>query len=233
MSDIRRPRAARPTVSTLALAALLAGCGGGGGSTTHDSPDGQTFVGTLADGAALSLTFGASPAPAVQQGQALALAASDTIPVTGTITPSGSSPIPVTGTYDLATGEFSITGGNYTLTGTYSRGVLTGTGTGPGGSITFAAASTAAGAPTRFCGTYSGAEDGQMMLIVSGSTALLTVSATDQAFMGTVSGASVTVTYAPKGVTVNGTIAGGSVGGTWTASGGSGTWSATTAACSG
>jgi len=230
------------SITTLCLAALLAigaGCGGSSSSTTANPAvaTGETVTGALGDGSVVTLTFGS-------ESSALALprsseAGSALVNVTGTITlPSGAT-IPVTGTYDPSTGDFTVSGEGYSLSGTYSDGVVQGSATTPSGSVSFVAAIGDSSAVTVYCGTHwcevnceEDSAPGAFMLVVKGGMAIGVASDGKQIF-GTVSGNSISLSIAESGNTtdITGTIDGGTVGGNWTNDEHSGKWGGSTSAC--
>jgi hypothetical protein len=146
---------------------------------------------------------------------------------TGTLTPTGSAGINLTGTYNSGSGAVSVTGGGHTLTGTVSNGTLDGTYTGPAGSGSFGSEHGAA--PTdvkQFCGSYTGASSGVWNLAMMGNS-LAGAYADDGGgsaqLKGTVSGTTLSITF--SGGTAAGTLASATtMNGTWTAGANSGTW---------
>ncbi len=222
------------STTTLYLAATLAlaACGGSSSSSTPIPSDAtnQSFTGSLGDGSVIALSFGGK-SQALTAAPASA-ATSAAVTVTGTITvPSSGATISLTGTYDPSTGAFTVSGGGYSLTGTYSKGVVQGTATTPAGSASFVAMIGDGSAVTRYCGTYESAikETGTFNLVVKGGIAYVVVSG-GMTLSGTVSGSAISLKD-DHGRTVPGTISGTSVSGTFENDDGKGTWTGSTEAC--
>jgi fibronectin-binding autotransporter adhesin len=197
---------------------LVAGPGCGSDSTTIVLANSK-FVGTLGNGLVLTLNFGTE--------------ASGSIPITGTLTKTGTTTINLTGTYTVSSAAIAATGTGYTLTGTQSGGVATGTYTGGGGSGSFAAFQGDATTVTVFCGTYAGGASGSWNLVKSGNSVAGAYS-TGKLTNGTVSGASVNFSIVDSGGgtgTGAGTISGTAVSGTWTVGTATGTWTGNTTSC--
>ena len=166
------------------------GGGGGGGGTS------STFVGTMAgpsSGGKLTLVVPtANPAPA--NGERAARAA---IVATGTFNPPGGTAVALAGTYDTNTKALAVTGGGYTLAGTYSSGLLRGSWTRSpateAGTFVVVLASSATSVRV-YCGTFtstSGGVGGIFNFAVQGSTIdglAYTSSGTETLLQGTLDG---------------------------------------------
>src|SRR5439155_7226946 len=131
----------------LAIATILAtswyGCGGHGGSSnsTPTSPSGGSttssatmFEGTIAgsggQSGAFSVTIqGAIAASSLPGAPAVALTitALSFTQVSGTLNVAGGASVPLGGSFDSSTKTVSLSGGGFTLTGTISGAVLSGT----------------------------------------------------------------------------------------------------------
>jgi hypothetical protein len=143
----------------------------------------------------------------------------------------GGTAVALSGTYDDQTKDLTLTGGGYTLAGSFD-GVdrLEGAFSGPGTSGTFVTAKRQSGTAA-YCGTFTGDDDGTFSFTVSGGKVLGTaVSTSGSAAIpldGVKSGGAITI-YVPGTTLVlaAGTISGNNVSGTWDDHQGStGTWS--------
>ena len=213
----------RPSTVPIALllALALAGCDEGTGASGAVS-----FRGTIA---------GANESGVIE-----VTAAS---PVTGTLTIVGGPVINLTGDFNSESGQFTASGGGYSLTATFSNGTLSGTYTGPNGSGTISALPSDQVTVQVFCGTASGTSPGGSVsavwnLVRSGNTVagvavedLSSASPGETTVLsGTISGTSISLSY--EGGSASGTLTGESISGTWTTvEGASGTWMGSTAAC--
>jgi len=148
----------------------------------------------------------------------------------GTLTPSGSAGVALTGTYNSGSGAVSVSGGGHTLTGTITSGELDGTYAGSGGTGSFGTHKGAASSDvTLFCGSYDGDASGVWNLAKTGNS-LVGAYADDGGgsarLTGSLSGTAISITF--SGGTASGTLASAtSMNGTWTAGAGSGTWTGT------
>jgi hypothetical protein len=227
---------------SLCLATILltfaAACGSSSskGSTPSDVAN-KTFTGTLSNGALVTLNFGSAVAAHTSQ-QTRALVAATTLAVTGTITTGPADTIPLAGTYDFATGQFTVTGTGYSLTGAYASGTVQGSCTTPSGTAIFVAVVSSGGATVvTYCGTYSFTASGRynggaLNLLVSGTT-IHGVASDGTMLHGTVHSGTITLTGENGSGTVTGPITDTSVSGTIQGTDvTSGTFSCSTAACS-
>lgn len=200
------------------------GGGGGGGNTT-------SFLGIMAtdDGqksGEVSITI-QSGSLLIEAPTAASLSA---FTATGSHKLEGPA-VALSGTYDDQTKDLTLTGGGYTLAGTFD-GVdrLEGAFSGPGASGTFVTAKRQSGTAA-YCGTFTGDDDGTFSFTVSGGKVLGTaVPISGGAAIpldGVKSGSAITI-YVPGTTLVlaAGTISGSNVSGTWDDHQGStGTWS--------
>jgi hypothetical protein len=149
-----------------AVVVVLAGVGGtacssdDGGGGTLSLPASATYSGIFSDAVntgTIDLTF-AAPVAAVAHpafsGQIVGAAAP---PVTVTVVLRiGPGTVTLTGTVNTDNGEFTVTGGGYTFSGTLQRGVIEGLFDGPNGPGIFSAFSDSAEVTVaRFCGFYT------------------------------------------------------------------------------
>jgi hypothetical protein len=220
------------------LAAGAAGCSssstgsdgssGSSGATTNPT-GGTTYKGTFTgkgnDGGSIDVTV-ASATTAAKDLHPLTV-----LQVSGTVKPSGGAAVAVTGTFDDATKQLTITGGGYSFTGTATSDGVTGTYTGPKGTGNFSVLTGSSATP--YCGTFAGDASGIWNFVVNGSS--LSGSAIDSqgngdTLTGSVTGGSVSITTkngstatgSISGTTANGTYANGAVKGTWTGTAGCG-----------
>ena len=153
--------------------AVVAGCSsstdtpatpaGTSGTSGQPATGGTTLRGAITGGAESGLLDLDVPGATTTTKTLTPLADPASNAVTGaiTLTGSGGKMITLTGTYDAVTGNFTVMGGGYSLTGNLKNGVATGTYTGPKGAGQFTANATSAGAVTVYCGTFmSGADTG-------------------------------------------------------------------------
>lgn len=208
--------------TTIGTAALLAASGCGSDSTPANVAN-TTFIGALGNGKVLTLNFGANT--------------SGSIPITGTLTKTGTATINLTGTYTAATYSMTATGGGYSLTGTQSGTTVSGTYTVGGGSGNFAAFQGTTTSVIVYCGSYAGGASGSWNIVQNGSSAAGAYS-TGKLTNGTVNGNSVTFSIVDSGGLTgsgSGTISGTSISGNWSVGTApntlSGTWSGSTAGC--
>lgn len=225
-------------MALVGLAFLAFGCGGDDKKSDPGPASGSSLTGTLSDGGQLALTCGL-PTTALVEARSDEATASTTLVITGTIKypGNGGQTYDVTGTYDSTSKSFTVTGSGYSLTGTFSNGVVSGAYTATGGVTgTFVVALGDSSAVTRYCGSYQSndqQESGRLTVVTSGGHAFV-LTGEGVTLTGTVSGTTITVTAGSDGGgTATGTISGTSVSGTYAHSSGQtlGTWSVTVAAC--
>lgn len=227
-----------PACAVLAIGA----CGDDEGTGPSNEPEPGlgtpvSFVGTLAgDGISgeLDITIAGS-AQARANGPLFHVSGSlAVVSVTGCLYLGSSSCVTISGTYNTDTKALSITAGQYTFTGTYSNGTISGSFTGPG-SGSFVAHSNARETVQSFCGTYTGDSDGIWNLLRRGSTVsgvYNDVDGTTGQLSGSASGNNVSITF--TGGSASGSISGSQISGTWqTSDGASGTWSGRLNGCRG
>ncbi len=213
---------------SLLLAATLTACGDGDDTTGPPASTSISFRGTIA-GASESGVFDMTAAS----------------PLTGTLTLTGGSVISLTGDFNSQTGALTASGGGYSITATFASGTLSGTFTGPNGPGSMTGLPSDTGTVVLvYCGTGTGTSPGGSVSFVwnvvrSGNNlAGLSVETAGSAspgegalLNGTISGSTVTLTVTPGG-SATGTLSGESMSGTWTAiEGASGTWMGSTSAC--
>ncbi len=147
------------------------------------------------------------------------------ITLRGTIDPGAS--VTFSGAASSALGSFTCTG---SLVGTSLRGTCTGA---DGLTREFNSAALGVAPITRYCGTFTGPVSGALNLFTSGATAgaVLWNESLSGAAAGTVSGASVQLSFPLSGA-ATGTIAGSAISGTWSVPTlGMGTWTADSTGC--
>lgn len=245
----------------VALAAAAAACGGSATSPSSSSSSSTSvatstvyYNGTFAvNGGAtqgtLTATASIPTAVALPEEVSRPLA---TYTATGVLRLSNGTSITLTGTYDSATGKWTLSGSGYsvtfttatsgTSTGTTATGTITSP-TGASGSVAAVRVADAATAPTMYCGTFglNSANSGLGVMSFGISGTLVTGIGTDAsgsvALNGTLSGTSMNATYKygggfPGGGTVIGTISGTSGSGTWSNTDNErGAWTAATGNC--
>lgn len=162
-------------------------------------------------------------------------------PATGTLFVKGGASVPLTGSYNPATGAFAMSGGGYTLSASmeawqHLTGSLSGTTAATTGVLTAYAADNAS--PVKVCGTFAGAMSGTLNAVVSGSSiSAIAVDAAGNGMSGngTINGSVVTFEWKPIGTIPAGTTGSAtgamtgatSAAGTWAMSNGMrGTWTA-------
>ena len=197
--------------TALVVLASGAACSNDSGVTGPTSLEGQ-YKGTMAG----------ESAPTFSASLDLTVAAS----TTGTIKPVGAAPISVTGTYDVSTKAVAVSGGGYTIAGTFDNtGKLLGTythSTAQGSVVAYQ--HTTANPVTVYCGTYTGNADGIWNTVRRGTSlagVYDNVDGSDGYFTGTVNGNSVSITEisASPGATASGTISGTTMSGTLSGNG--------------
>lgn len=123
-------------LATIAALLVLAGCGSDDKVT--NPPDGGTaptssFNGTISGSGvsgALTLTVNtANPAPPLRAGRTI----SANVAASGTLAITGGGSVPLSGTYDDVAKTCSVTGGGWTLDGSFDGSALEGTFSGPAG----------------------------------------------------------------------------------------------------
>lgn len=225
-------------ITALASMAILAACsdstgssgGGGGGNST-------TFTGivTSDDGLASGALDFTIPSTSLLRRPPTALSLRPSFTVTGTLSYDGGAAVALTGTYDDATNILALTGGGFTLGGSFDgtdriEGLVTGAASG-----TFVSASGASG--TAYCGSYTetsgGGDDGTFSFVISGSVvrgnAVSSVDQTLNALDGTFSGGTINIFFpGTTNVLATGTLSGSNVSGTFDdLQGTTGDWSGT------
>lgn len=199
-----------------------------GSTTTGGTTYKGTFAGAGGDGGAIEVTVAAAGAK-TQTIHILAIQQ-----VTGTLHVSGGGAVTITGTFDDATKQLSITGGGYSFTGTATSDGVNGSYTGPKGSGKFTVFASATATP--YCGTFAGGATGVWNFVVNeGKVAGSAVTNTgdDDTLTGTVTNGTVNMTTG-NGSTADGKIEGTTATGTWKNVAGNvqGTWTGT-AGCGG
>jgi hypothetical protein len=243
-----------------ALVAMAAACGGSATAPSSSSSSSTTVAtSTVYYNGTFTLTGGAT------QGTLTATASIPTAAVlleevsrpmatytaTGVLRLSNGTSITLTGSYDSATGKWTLSGSGYsvtfttgtsgTSTGTTTTGTITSP-TGVGGSVAAVRVADAATAPTMYCGTFglNSANSGLGVMSFGVSGTLVTGIGTDStgsvALNGTLSGTSLNATYkygvGSGGGTVIGTISGTTGSGTWSNTDNErGAWAAATGNC--
>lgn len=227
---------------TLGLSFLVVAmaCGGGGSGDSWPSASSisdQSFTGALGDGSVLTLFVGSGTV--VAPGNLVAA------PVTGatataTILIRTGGTASLTGSYDPATGELSLSGGDWVVSGTYSRGSITGTVTAPSDvTYGFVLAIGDTSSVTVYCGDWANTtsptiKNGAFMLMISGGHAWGVAGTPDgpALFSGSASETHISMTIKANGRSISGTISGADISGTFqTGSGGTGTWSGSSSSC--
>jgi hypothetical protein len=143
------------------------------------------------------------------------------------------------GTFDSATHVVNVAGEGYTLIGTISNGVLSGTFTDPAGNPGgFSSLDSTHVAVTVYCGTYTGGSDSgawnlQVSANGSASGASLTADGSSAPVLLTGRGSDAAITLTgSRGMTATGTISGSTATGTFQGSGGiGGTFTASASGC--
>lgn len=236
----RVTRVLRCGIVMVALLAVTA-CSESGSDATEPQPGGDTalsFVGTLAgDGVSgeLEVTVAAGSAAAAVRAPLFAVSGTMAIVSVSGCLYLGGGCVAVTGTYNTDSRSFSVSGGGFTFTGTFSNGTIAGTFAGPGSAGQFVAHSDPQGTGQSFCGTYTGDSDGIWNLVrrgtrvvgvyndAGGDTGQLT---------GTANGNGITLSF--TGGSATGTVSGNAVSGSWqTVDGDAGTWTGTLRGCRG
>lgn len=95
-------------------------------------------------------------------------------PATGSIAWNNGAAVSLSGTYNAATGAFSVSGGGITINATASGSMLTGTATGSLSPLNTAGVtalgSSSATPVTRYCGPFTGGTTGKVIVMQGGST---------------------------------------------------------------
>jgi hypothetical protein len=182
-------RLVRSLVMSMLAGLTLAACSGSPTSSTPEPTPPATvtsYVGTLAIhglagevGQVGSMTLTVT-VPAGAAVASLLLTEMVTGVVTGTLKVEGAAVTPLTGSLNTTTGALSVSGGGYQVSATIATdGILTGTGTIPGGramAVT-ATVSTASSPTVSLCGRYTGMyyaglnsenENGSVNLVIKG-----------------------------------------------------------------
>jgi hypothetical protein len=148
----------------------------------------------------------------------------------GTLKPGINASIPLTGTYDTATGKFVVTGGgftvNATVTPTADGAVLNGTvTTATTQGAVVALPSTSTGTVITYCGNFTGGNTGTLVVTRRDNKLVALVAEKGEAAPYSINGAlngtavDLSFTWAPPDVgstTVTGTLNGSVISGTWT-----------------
>lgn len=134
-----------------------AGTSGTSGTSGQPATGGTTLRGAITGGAESGVLDLSVPGATTTTRTLTPLADPASNSVTGAITLAGSGGqmITLTGTYDAVSGNFTVMGGGYSLTGNLKNGIATGTYAGPKGAGQFTANATSAGAVTVYCGTFT------------------------------------------------------------------------------
>jgi hypothetical protein len=216
-------------VAAMLMTGLSLGCGSEDEDTqpaSSQSPGAGSYRGLLSgasETAVLAIEIQTAPAA-----RALTPSADPQGPmaVTGTLTPTGGQPIPLTGTYDSTTKEFSVAGGGYSFSGSAESGAISGSYSGPNGSGSFTLLPSSSADVALFCGTYSGDASGTWNLAAvqagAASGAFASSGGQHGTFAGSWSGENVTLSG--SGVSANGSLTSTAGSGTWTAGSESGSW---------
>lgn len=140
--------------------------------------------------------------------------ASHAVTATGYLTHSGAATDTLNGTFDDESGDLDITGGGYTLIGTYDAGppsVMLGAYTGPNGDGQFSCLVGGVSSADIYCGNYMNeahADSGTFIVAVRGNTlegaAIEDGGATATGFTGSVSGTGTVRDLAISGTITNG-----------------------------
>ncbi len=214
-------------IALWSLLTFAAACGG-------SSSDIETLKGAIAgaDGSGtMTLKF-----PRRTANLASSSGATESNTATGSINFTGKAAISLTGTIDQSTGAFTLSGSNFTVTGTYNNQVASGSVAGPLGTNSYTVRNTSNGTVKVYCGTYSdSAASGIFNMVIDSTTNTVagtyydTGSKHSGTFVGTVANNAITLTDNPATGTVNGD----SVSGTYPAKGtiSAGTWSGSVGAC--
>ncbi len=230
---------------------MLAACKGGTSTTGPTAGPTGSFKGTLVGAnvsAVLTVTLPGSTASAPAHRVRFSIvrtanAAAAPISVTGTLAIVGDGSFSLSGTYDpSANPQLTVTGGGYTITGTYTatNGVFSGSFSGPGGTSGQWTVSAGGGtAVSVYCGTYGGSASGTWNMVLDASNRLTGVVNTGKGarlMQGSYSPGSnpnVSVTFSGGSASGNVDPATGAGSGTWSNNkGGAGTWTGSTALCS-
>jgi hypothetical protein len=215
---VGRPLAGLTLLTALALAACK--------STTSPAaatPTGSykgTVVGSIHSGV-LNVTFASAGASAV----------------TGTYVITAGSSVPLTGTYGAGSNpQISVTGGGYTITGTYAGASdqFSGSSTGPAGDNGQWAVSGDAATVKVFCGTYAGSATGTWNVVLDKGGHLSGATSGGDQLVGTyTSGSSPNTAITFSGGSASGNLnpTTGAGSGTWVKGSASGTWTANTSGC--
>lgn len=207
---------------TLLTALALAGCN----STTAPAaptPTGNykgTVVGSAHSGV-LTIVFATAGASAV----------------TGTYAITSGANVPLTGTYGAGSNpQISVTGGGYTITGTYAGASdqFSGSSTGPTADNGHWAVSGDAATVKVFCGSYAGNATGTWNLVLDKAGRLSGATSGGDQLVGTyASGGSPNTAITFSGGSASGNLnpTTGAGSGTWVAGAASGTWTANTSGC--
>jgi hypothetical protein len=150
--------------------------------------------------------------------------------VSGLLIIANGPTISLSGTFDLATGTLSMSGGGFSFMGASASGSISGSYTSSSDGGAFVLLPTSAGAVSLFCGTFRGDDTGNwnVAAVAEGAAAGSFASMKGSgSFAGTWHGS--TLTLNGSGVSASGTLTGGRGTGTWANGAAKGTW--TTGAC--
>ncbi len=211
----------RRLLAGLALTLVFACGSDGGGSNNGGGGTSTSFVGILSSddgsesGSLLVTVSTATPTPPAPTAVAFA-----SVGASGTLTLVGGGQVSLSGTYDDATGDLTLTGGGYSFTGAYDgSNRLEGTYTGPSTAGTFVSAQDD-GTTEAFCGSYAGDDQGLWNFVIDGTTLLgEAVSVNSGGTLpldGTISSNAISIVYpGTQTVLATGTRNGATVSGTW------------------
>jgi hypothetical protein len=223
-----------PVFLLLGCLTTISACGGESGDTTEFEGvlAGDNQSGTVSITVAAIVASVAVPRPAGAPTAPLEPAADVT--VTGSLKIKGGSSVTLSGTYNTDTRSLTATGGGYTLSASFAHGRLSGTLTGPAGTILFTAFPKGGPEVQLYCGTFGGDAIGVWNLVRHGNDLAGAFHETDGSgagvLTGTVSGSNVSVTF--TGGLAVGTLSGNTMSGTWSnTSGDNGTWTGSRDAC--
>ena len=224
----------------LCLAVAAAACSKSSSAPTQSANTTTvTYTGVFAgqkEGGAFTIS---AEVPAIAAAEYNAQVNGGSATATGTLKIAGGAAIPLTGTYNTATGVFTLSGSSYSLTATVASNAVSGTYTGPSTSGTLVALPVSSTVNvTPFCGTYAGSESGRWNVAISAGKLTGVASSPDGAIAltGTLSGVTMTMSWHPNATdfgNATGTLNGTTVAGTWLTNtpGSHGTWTGSSGSC--